>query len=277
LAQNPKLNESLIIRKQQGSTLNTFTIYLDNNLLLAPGNFKTSSGLGLGQVKYFVSEPVNLYEGLFAEDQGVLTIGGIANAYEPELGKPWETGGQGIIKAPSGWNSQDFSQVSDFGITSNYLNPALNYISDTPAGNINYTLVFSRSQSTSDSSLKIQGLQTSGGGLGSPPLLNGQEIEFKFEDIYLLPNMTGPGGDAALGSGVLNQPFEPVNSAFADPVSDFNNLLRLVDLYEPTAFDTNSITWKEILTGPVGNNAYLGSWTVQGSTTQVEIEPQAIF
>jgi hypothetical protein len=276
LLNDPTLNESLIIRKTGGATLETFTIYLDNSLLLAPSNFKTTSGLGTGQVKYFVSEPTNnLYEGLFAEGgSSAQEIGGIANAYEPALGKPWETeGSQGTVTAPRGWLSRDFTN-SNFGSTGNYVNPAINYTTESPVGNVLYTLIFKRSTPDSNSSLQIQGLQNSDAPIGTSPLENGDKIEFKFEDIYLLPSMSG-GSD---GSGVLNPPYEPVNSAYANPLTDFNNLLRLVDLYEPTAFDTNTRTWKEILTGPLGTNNYLGNWTsTVAPTVLIDIEPQAIF
>jgi hypothetical protein len=271
LLNDPKLNESLIIRKTKGATLQDFTIYLDNSSLLAFSNFKTSSGLGTGQVKYFVSEPTNnLYEGLFAEGQSVLDIGGIANAYTEPLGRPWTGAAQGTVTAPRGWLSKDFSDSGNFGSTSNYLNPARNYTTDSPVGNINYTLIFKRSQATSDSSLQIQGLSNFSAPINTSPLDNGEQIEFKFEDIYLLPSMPG-------GLNGLDPPYEPVNSAYADPSTDFNNLLRLVDLYEPTAFDTNTKTWKELLTGPLGTNNILGSWTVTNEGPTFNIEPEAIF
>jgi hypothetical protein len=276
LLNNPTLNESLIIRKTGGATLDTFTIYLDNSSLLAFSNFKTSSGIGTGQVKYFVSEPTNnLYEGLFAEGQTILDIGGIANAYTEPHGKPWETAAQGTVTAPPGWLSKDFSDSGNFGSTSNYLNPARNYTTESPVGNINYTLIFKRSTPTPDSSLQINGQLIASAPINTSPLGNGEQIEFKFEDIYLLPTMDGVG---AHGSGVLNQPYEPVNSAYANPLTDFNNLLRLVDLYDPTAFDTNTRTWKELLTGPLGTNDYLGRWTAtDGPPGPFDIEPQAIF
>jgi hypothetical protein len=95
-----------------------------------------------------------------------------------------------------------------------------------------------------------------------------QQIEFKFEDIYLVPGFNVTSG-GSLGDGVLDPPWEPVS--FVNPQSggSFNKLLRLKDLYDPASFDTTTLTWKDIL--------FQGNTLIGNYNNTTNIEPEAIF
>ena len=100
-----------------------------------------------------------------------------------------------------------------------------------------------------------------------------QQIELKFEDIYLVPGFDVPPGGTT-GDGILDAPWEPVPPELANPQSggSFNNLLRLKDLYDPLVFPTSGFKWKDIL---FNKDTLIGTYNM--NTTTYNIEPEAIF